>query len=296
LLRAGQMLRHRLPRTAQGTSSPAPDLPPPAAIPEEQLARTLESLGIHPGDVLMLHSDYGGVSRLGWAGPDFIEFLLKYLGSGGTLLMPSHPRLKQELGRPVYDVRRSPSSVGLLTEMFRRRKTARRSEYPFSACAAEGRLAADLLEAHRGSFAPHDALSPYARLVEAGGKVLALGCALDRMTILHVAEDTAEDLGIPGFYETEEVLVRSAAGETLVQTHRRAGWLWWYIAKYQWTSQMHRGGFVRTGALNGVRMFQVDAAPVIQWMQAQALRGQSLYPLARHQRWLNLRAPALEQA
>ena len=53
--------------------------------------------------------------------------------------MPTHPKLYEENGTLVYDIVRSPSTVGHLTEVFRKTEGVRRSEHPFSSVAVWGK-------------------------------------------------------------------------------------------------------------------------------------------------------------
>lgn len=248
----------------------------------DSIRASLRELKIFPGDLLMVHSDTGAIGQWGLSPSEMIDFLLEYLGDRGTLAMPCHPKLKTENGRRLYNVRRSPSTVGIMTELFRRRKATVRSEYPFSAAAAQGRLAEELVSFHRHSFAPHDELSPYGKLAELGGKAIAIGCPLDRMTLIHVAEDTMRHVfPIRDFYTTETVLVKNGKETFTVNARKRADWLWWYLAKYQWTCQMYQNGFAREATLSGVRIFQMDARPMTRWMQDRARLGKTVYPLAK---------------
>jgi aminoglycoside 3-N-acetyltransferase len=265
-------------------------------VPPGRLAAALEGLGVGRGDVLMVHCGGAPVARLGWEPSDLIDFLLDYLGREGTLAMPSHPRLGQHEGCAVYDLRRSPSTVGLPTELFRRRRGVRRSRFPFAAAAAQGRLAETLLADHGRSWAPHDDLSPYARLAELGGRVLCMGVPLTRMTILHVAEDRLRDrLAIPHFYEDRVVRVVGDGAEHEHVVHRRAPWLWWYLHMGRWSFEMRRRGLAREAVLSGVPLRAADASRVVEWMESDIRHGRSLYPLARWNRWLHLGDPMLGQ-
>ena len=155
-------------RPAPAKTSATVEQQPCISVTANELRRTLEDLNIFRGDVLMLHSSLKAMTQLGWTPMDMIDFLLEYLGPDGTLAMPSHPKLRDEAGQKVYMPNRCPSSVGLATELFRRRKQTVRSLYPFSAAAAQGVLAEELIGEHRHSFAPHDEKSPYAKLKEYG--------------------------------------------------------------------------------------------------------------------------------
>jgi aminoglycoside 3-N-acetyltransferase len=259
-----------------------------------ELESALSTLGIQCGDVLMVHSSARAISALGWQPSDFIDFLQDVLGPDGTLAMPSHPALIVDDGRQIYDVRLSPSTVGLLTELFRRRHGARRSRYPFSAAAAIGPHAVELTSSHAASFAPHDEYSPYAKLAELNGKALCIGAHLDRMTLLHVAEDVLRNqLPIREFYCDREVWVRADGAETRTVAHVRAPWLWWYLCLSRWTNDMYRKGFAHSLLLSGVRLRTAAARPTVEWMKDDLLRGRTIYPLAGLNRWLHLNDPGL---
>lgn len=295
LTRCGLQCRRRW--LASSSTVATPDVPTPTKkLDREVLARNLAAIGVQPGGLVMVHSGAVGLAKVGWEPAEFLDFLCDYLGPHGTLAMPTHPVLSEKSGRLAYDVKRSPSSVGMVSELFRRRAGVVRSECPYSAAAAIGPLADELIRDHRRSFAPHDALSPYAKLGELQGQALCVACPLVRLTILHVAEDVCrETLHIPDFYEERVIVVRQAGREEERSIHTRAGWLWWYLALSRWQRDMWRHGFVRAARPEGLSLLAVSAAPVIQWMTDDARRGRSLYPWARLNRWLRLKAPVHEQ-
>ena len=215
----------------------------------------------------MVHSDAEAIERMGWTPSDLIDILLQHLGPDGTLAMPTHPRLQSSESRSVYDVRRSPSTVGLLTELFRRRHGAERSACPLSAAAALGSQAHDLVASHADSWAPHDEHSPYAKLAKAGGKVLCIGCPLDRMTIVHVAEDVLrEELAIPRFHRPREFEVRDGADVRTVTVHERAPWLWWYLNLGAWTFDMYSRGCAEERKVHSARFRVADAHRCVETM------------------------------
>src|SRR5580658_693196 len=188
----------------------------------DNLRQLLRTLQIEQGDKVLVHSSASACECIGWEPSHLIDFLLEFLGPAGTLLMPSHPRLQIRNGRPVYDVQRSPSTVGLMSELFRRRTASVRSKFPYSSVCAQGVDAEALLMDHARSYAPHDELSPYGKLPEAGGKVLLLNCSIFKMTIVHVAEDTLRaSYGIDNFYDEEMVLVRDQGREFEICAHTR---------------------------------------------------------------------------
>jgi aminoglycoside 3-N-acetyltransferase len=85
---------------------------------------------------------------------------------------------------------RAIRSNGALPELVRTLPGAVRSVSPGASCAAIGARAHWLIAGHPLDYGYGEG-SPFARLVEAGGKVLMLGAPLDTMTILHHAEHLA---------------------------------------------------------------------------------------------------------
>ena len=83
---------------------------------------------------------------------------------------------------------------GALPELVRTLPGALRSASPGASCAAIGARAGWLTADHSLDYG-YGEQSPFARLVEAGGKVLMLGAPLETMTLLHHAEHLAD---LPG--------------------------------------------------------------------------------------------------
>lgn len=79
---------------------------------------------------------------------------------------------------------------GALPELVRTLPGAVRSASPGASCAAIGARAGWLTAAHSLDYG-YGEQSPFARLVEADGKVLMLGAPLETMTLLHHAEHLA---------------------------------------------------------------------------------------------------------
>ncbi|MBN8956138.1 MAG: AAC(3) family N-acetyltransferase [Rhizobiales bacterium] len=246
---------------------------------------------------MLVHSDTAGVARLGLSPSEFIDTLLEIVGPEGTLVMPSHPVLRERDGRLFYDVQKSPSSVGLVTELFRRRTGVRRSAFPYSAAAATGPLADAVIGSHAQSTRPHDGLSPYAKLAQLDGRVLCVGCALDRMTILHVAEDELPpNHQIPGFYDSVSVTVKSGENLRVVDAEVRAPWLWWYLHLTRWNQEMLRNKLAIQIAGTPTSCYVAEARKIVDWMRSDFQQKKGLYPLAKLNRWLRLGEPAFAKA
>jgi aminoglycoside 3-N-acetyltransferase len=180
--------------------------PTPQFRTRASLRSDLERLGIRPGDMVMVHAAMRRVGPL-LNGPDaLIGALLDAIGPTGTLMAyvdwdARYDELLDEEGRvplewrdhiPPFDAASSRAirDNGALAEFIRTTPGARRSGNPGASVAALGARAEWLIADHPLDYGYGEG-SPFAKLIEAGGKVLMVGAPLDTMTLLHHAEHLA---------------------------------------------------------------------------------------------------------
>jgi len=156
---------------------------------EARLRDDLLALGVRPGGVLMVHSSLRSLGPVPEGAETVIRGLLAALGTEGTLLMPA--LTYEHVGRhnPVFDVRHTPSNVGVIAETFRLRPGTRRSLHPTHSVCAVGPLSRVLLEPHAADTTPCGPHSPFHTLPEHGGQILMLGCGLEPNTSMHAIEE-----------------------------------------------------------------------------------------------------------
>lgn len=162
----------------------------------EDFLQALTSVGIRPGDTVMAHSSYASFEGFTGGVSDANQKLQEAVGEGGTLLQPTMPFSGRAIdyvrSGQVTDVRKTPSKMGLLTEMFRRRAGVVRSVHPTHPIAAWGHNAAAMTADHYKSLTPCGAGSPFHRLLEADGKTLLVGVDINSMTFFHYIEERLE--------------------------------------------------------------------------------------------------------
>jgi aminoglycoside 3-N-acetyltransferase len=162
----------------------------------DQLGAALARVGLHPGDTVLVHVSYDRF--LGFTGgpATVIEILQRLLKPQGTLLMPTLPfsgsALEYVNKRIITDLKRTPSAMGLVTELFRRMPGVLRSCHPTHPVAAWGAGADRLTRNHHECATPCGAGSPYLRLLEVDGKILFLGADISAMTFFHGIEEVIE--------------------------------------------------------------------------------------------------------
>jgi aminoglycoside 3-N-acetyltransferase len=195
-----------------------------AAVTQARLAADLRALGLRAGAIAMVHTR---MSALGWVvggSEAVVRALLGALGPEGTLMAyaswaehvyhaedwPAEHRAAYEADPPAFDLATGAvdADYGRIPERVRTWPGALRSSHPEASVVAVGPRAAFLTSAHPDDDG-YGAGSPFARLVEADGRVLMLGAPLDTVTILHHAEAIAR---VPG-KRMVTFTVRLASGE-----------------------------------------------------------------------------------
>ena len=156
-------------------------------------ANALSSLGIRAGSTLFVHSGLQAFGKLP-AGMTreplcltLIDVLLRAVGKNGTVVMPT---FNYAFCRGVpFNVQKSPSEVGTLSEFFRGERGVVRSRHPIFSVAAYGKRARDLTAVNMDSFGPG---TFFANFLEAGGTFIFMGGATfcNSCTFIHQIERT----------------------------------------------------------------------------------------------------------
>jgi aminoglycoside 3-N-acetyltransferase len=107
----------------------------------EQLVEGFRGLGVDEGDTLLVHSSYKSFGEVDGGPQTVIRALEAALGTDGegTLIMPTF-NFDFNKGAP-WDVRTTPSKMGVLTELVRKDPRAKRVFHPFYSFAILGKHA-----------------------------------------------------------------------------------------------------------------------------------------------------------
>lgn len=162
-----------------------------ATLGKQDIVRGLRELGVKEGDILMVHSALSSMGQVEGGADTVIDALLETVGPSGTIAMPTL-YLPSIGGSEVFDVNESPSQMGQITEVFRKRPGTVRSVHPTHPTAAQGARANDLIRDHAKAPTACGEGTPFGRLAQWSGKVLLMGVDQDRNTLLHTAEDYAD--------------------------------------------------------------------------------------------------------
>ncbi len=181
-------------------------------------SQAITSAGVRRGDVVLAHIAYDQFVGFTGSPGDVIRTLQQAVGETGTLLMPTLPFQGMVLDYvargQITDLKRTPSAMGLVTEIFRRMPGVIRSIHPTHPVAIWGAQAEVLARDHHLAVTPCGDGSPYLRLLDCQGKILFLGASLTTMTFYHGVEEVLAPLMpfSPFTAESYEMQTRDTAG------------------------------------------------------------------------------------
>ena len=149
-------------------------------LSQAKFIEALTKLGFTPGATVYVYSAFSKIKRrvLNISPENLIRILQELVGPEGTLLMPTYSfrgsQAEYADAHTHFDVQKTPSQVGVLTEVFRTTPGVVRSLHPTHSVAAWGRHAQDLISTHHlGST--FGATSPLYKLRDYNGLVIGLG-------------------------------------------------------------------------------------------------------------------------
>ncbi len=157
----------------------------------------LDQLGLGQGDLVYVHSGMDGLN-LDFPFYGLLPLIREAIGESGTVVFPTYPNHRisaYEWLRDgnVFDVRRTPSYTGILSELARRQRTAVRSLHPTKSVCAIGPAAKELTATHHLSPYPYDRESPYYKLIAGRGKIIGLGVTTNYLSFIYTVDDTLKE-------------------------------------------------------------------------------------------------------
>ena len=165
-------------------------------LTQAEFAEQLRAIGVKEGMALLVHSSLKRVGPVDGGADAIIDAIQGILGSDGVLMM-STVSGSVTPAQPVYHVTHTPSTVGVLTNVFRQRPGVVRSLHPVHSIAAAGPRAKFFTEGHLQTNTPWSPDSPYGKLMRNNGYILFLGANFSANTCIHAIEIEAR---VPGLH------------------------------------------------------------------------------------------------
>jgi aminoglycoside 3-N-acetyltransferase len=239
----------------------------------------LARAGIRGGDTVMVHSAWEPLSSGRFGAGELVKRLLAVVGPEGTLAMPAFPPNSAQVSGAVFDVRRTPSAGGLLTEAFRRYPGVKRSINLNHSVCAIGPNADFLTQDHHRSETSWDAFSPYFRLREIDDAWiigLGVGHRLKVATSLHCVESALwkENAYFRKLFRDEVCYsYKTATGEMGQHCYkRRVGQIYTpKLAKHFASDELMED------CIEGLEVYAIRARPLIDKAIALGREGKTMY-------------------
>jgi aminoglycoside 3-N-acetyltransferase len=252
------------------------------------LSRALVDLGVRPGDSVMLHSAFEPHHGFRGTSAEVVDTFLDVIGPSGTLLMvslPYHSSSREYLSKLKYfDVRKTPSMMGLISDFFRRRPGVVRSAHPSHPILAYGARAEWFIEGHERCLYPCGPNTPFAKLVEVGGKAVFLNVSFEYLTFFHYLEHiVSEKLHFP-LYTTEPFEVRVIDREGRPLTVRTYAFSEQAIRCRRFDvfhAYVRSKGLIRERRLGASRLLLVDVCEIVRAVEDMTAKQIYFYDLAK---------------
>ncbi len=176
-------------------------------------------------EILMVHSAYDGLLPMYSGKPhEIIHELKQFCGPNRTLVMPAFVLGGRDYNPLAYyrtrsfDVKRTPSEMGLLTEIFRRTPGVQRTLHPTHSLSALGPLAPHFSAQHHLASTPSGRGTPFETMATHRTVIIGLGVEYYRcLTQIHAVEHLlGEDFPVTFDQERSPVTLVNADGNEFV--------------------------------------------------------------------------------
>ncbi|PIY28612.1 MAG: hypothetical protein CO105_15290 [Comamonadaceae bacterium CG_4_9_14_3_um_filter_60_33] len=248
------------------------------------LQAKLSALGLASGDTLMVHSSFDAFDGFQGKPTDVIAVLQSVVGEQGVVMMPtmsfSGTAVDYARSKALFDVARTPSRMGLLTELFRRSPGVVRSVHPTHSVAIWGADASVVAAGHHLAGTPCGVGSPFDALLKRRGKIVLLGTGMGVLTFFHMLEEVLESQ-LPASPFTAEVfhLQSKTRNGEILETHCRL-----YDPAVSKRRNLHKmvpylkkSGVWREGRVGGLTIIVLAAADVDEVVRSMTNQGVYCY-------------------
>lgn len=194
------------------------------SIDEKVLRNILVNvLGIKNGDNIFIHSSMDMIN-IDLSPLQVLEIILDIVGDDGSISVPTFIKYTSKEWMEMdkkFDIKRTPSGMGIFSERVRRHKSAKRSLHPTKSVATIGRIAEMVLSEHHLDIYQFGSKSPFVKLLEYDVKIIGLGAPMSYLSMIHTVEDVHSDEYPKKINEDaayEKICLDENKNETVVKT------------------------------------------------------------------------------
>jgi aminoglycoside 3-N-acetyltransferase len=191
-----------------------------------QLEKKLREMGLSDADSVYIHSAFNPFNGCLGGPMSIINCILNVIGDSGNLMMVSMPYTGYTVdylkAGKTFDVTKTESSMGIITEVFRRKKDVVRSLNPAHPILAFGPDAEWIISDHEKTMYSCGKGSPFEKMLELNAKAILFDVPFWIMTFFHFLEDKFEDCSPVNVYEVEPIestVINSNGDRIAVKTY-----------------------------------------------------------------------------
>lgn len=216
----------------------------------------IRNLGIHNGDILIVHSSMDGLKKMNVQKEEIISFLREMVGPEGTLVMPAYPfyrtkdielKFDEETEETrVYKLRAS-SWTGILPNYLCTLEGAKRSLFPLDTLAAIGKEADAMMENNLKGQTSHGKYTAWDYCNNHHAKILFMGIVPSHCNSgLHLFEDlNEEEWPIKGWYKEQKFVIKNGNEEIEFTCKMRKRFWNQYLTENHWMMKLIRHGILK---------------------------------------------------
>lgn len=236
-------------------------------------------------EILMVHSSFNRLKPMYDDGPlELLQMLIRWCGPNRTLAMPAFFFGDPQIGgtnetferNPRFDVRRTASQMGVVTELFRRTRGVRCSRHPIYRICALGPLAEELTATHEMAEWPCGVNSPFDLMTKRDTVILGIGKPMEVLTHVHHVEDVmGERFPVPRSEGRDLQMILVDGDREIPFILRRRGCLW---PRDMWKlREIIPHDTLREWRFHSVPLFATRARDVTERLSQAAERGETIY-------------------
>lgn len=158
----------------------------------DSLTEDFKRLGINQNDSVLIHSSMKSIGEVNGGADTVLDVFCAYLAENGNVALPSHSWSAINAEHNIFDPEKEPSCVGILTEIFRKRKGVLRSLHPTHSIAIMGKDKEYFVRDEHLIDTPCGRKGCWGKLLDMDFKIMFLGCSTKRNTYLHGVEEWCE--------------------------------------------------------------------------------------------------------
>ncbi|GGH31488.1 AAC(3) family N-acetyltransferase [Paenibacillus segetis] len=242
---------------------------------KHSLIEQLEHAEIDKKGTLLMHSSFKSIGEVEGGADTVLDALSEYM-QDGLLVLPTHTWSYINAENPRFYVETSPSCIGILPELFRKRSGVVRSYHPTHSVAALGRDAASFVEGNERCDTPCHRESPWGKLLDRQATIILVGVDLRRNTFIHGIE---EWLDIPGRLTDshEELFTVLGDGTEIPVPSRRHHGLSWSEHFWKVESLLEEQGAIQRSQLGDANVWVCDTVKMTEILSDMLRKNPDLF-------------------